>query len=77
VKELLDRRSATQPLQLPNAGSVFRNPPDTHAARLIQEAGLKGLTVGGALVGALRRGRRHRPTVPPRLSRRRALALLI
>lgn len=50
MKELLDRRSATQPLQLPNAGSVFRNPPDTHAARLIQEAGLKGLTVGGAQV---------------------------
>ncbi|MDD5296680.1 MAG: UDP-N-acetylmuramate dehydrogenase [Rhodocyclaceae bacterium] len=50
MKEMLDRRSATQPLSLPNAGSVFRNPPNDHAARLIQEAGLKGLTQGGAQV---------------------------
>jgi UDP-N-acetylmuramate dehydrogenase len=50
MKEMLDKRSATQPLSLPNAGSVFRNPPGDHAARLIQEAGLKGLALGGALV---------------------------
>jgi UDP-N-acetylmuramate dehydrogenase len=50
MKEMLDRRSATQPLSLPNAGSVFRNPPGDHAARLIQEAGLKGLVLGGAQV---------------------------
>lgn len=50
MKEMLDRRAATQPLQLPNAGSVFRNPPERHAARLIEEAGLKGLRVGGAQV---------------------------
>ena len=50
MKEMLDRRSASQPLSLPNAGSVFRNPPGDHAARLIQEAGLKGLVLGGAQV---------------------------
>ncbi|MDQ2963935.1 MAG: UDP-N-acetylmuramate dehydrogenase [Pseudomonadota bacterium] len=50
IKELLARRVATQPLNLPNAGSVFRNPPNDHAARLIEAAGLKGLAVGGARV---------------------------
>ena len=40
IKELLTRRLATQPLQLPNAGSVFRNPPNDHAARLIEAGGL-------------------------------------
>ena len=42
ISELLKRRIAHQPLQLPNAGSVFRNPPGDHAARLIEAAGLKG-----------------------------------
>ena len=50
IKELLARRIATQPLQLPNAGSVFRNPPGDHAARLIESCGLKGLARGGARV---------------------------
>jgi UDP-N-acetylmuramate dehydrogenase len=50
VKELLTRRIASQPLEQPNAGSVFRNPPGDHAARLIEACGLKGFTVGGALV---------------------------
>lgn len=50
IKELLERRIASQPLQLPNAGSVFRNPPGDHAARLIETAGLKGLQIGGARV---------------------------
>jgi len=50
IKQLLEARIATQPLQLPNAGSVFRNPPGDHAARLIQAAGLKGLELEGALV---------------------------
>ena len=50
IKEFLARRIATQPLQLPNAGSVFRNPPGDHAARLIESCGLKGLQRGGARV---------------------------
>jgi UDP-N-acetylmuramate dehydrogenase len=50
IKELLARRIATQPLQLPNAGSVFRNPPGDHAARLIESCGLKGLRRGSAQV---------------------------
>lgn len=50
IKELLSKRIATQPLSLPNAGSVFRNPPGDHAARLIESCGLKGLERGGARV---------------------------
>jgi UDP-N-acetylmuramate dehydrogenase len=50
IKELLAKRIATQPLSLPNAGSVFRNPPGDHAARLIESCGLKGLARGGASV---------------------------
>jgi UDP-N-acetylmuramate dehydrogenase len=50
IKEFLSRRVATQPLQLPNAGSVFRNPIGDHAARLIESCGLKGLERGGARV---------------------------
>ena len=50
IKELLAKRMATQPLSLPNAGSVFRNPPGDHAARLIESCGLKGLSRGGARV---------------------------
>lgn len=50
IRELLEKRIASQPLQLPNAGSVFRNPPGDHAARLIEAAGLKGLKLGGAQV---------------------------
>jgi UDP-N-acetylmuramate dehydrogenase len=50
IAELLRRRIATQPLNLPNAGSVFRNPPGDHAARLIESCGLKSYAVGGARV---------------------------
>lgn len=50
IRELLARRVATQPLELPNAGSVFRNPEGDHAARLIEACGLKGLERGGARV---------------------------
>ena len=50
IRQLLEKRQASQPLDLPNAGSVFRNPPDDHAARLIEAAGLKGITEGAARV---------------------------
>ena len=50
VKALLAKRMASQPLGEPNAGSVFRNPPGDHAARLIEACGLKGRRVGGAVI---------------------------
>jgi UDP-N-acetylmuramate dehydrogenase len=50
IKSLLSKRIATQPLNLPNAGSVFRNPPGDYAARLIEQCGLKGTQFGGARV---------------------------
>ena len=50
IKTLLSKRIATQPLNKPNAGSVFRNPPGDHAARLIEQCGLKGKQIGGAQV---------------------------
>jgi UDP-N-acetylmuramate dehydrogenase len=50
IKELLAKRMAEQPLDLPNAGSVFRNPRGDHAARLIEACGLKGYEIGGARI---------------------------
>ena len=50
IKELADKRRASQPLELPSAGSAFKRPKTGYAAALIDEAGLKGLQVGGAAV---------------------------
>ena len=50
IKEMANERMAKQPLTLPNTGSIFRNPPGDHAGRLVEAAGLKRRTVGGAMV---------------------------
>jgi UDP-N-acetylmuramate dehydrogenase len=50
IRTLLAQRAATQPTQQPSCGSVFRNPPGDHAARLIEACGLKGRCVGAACV---------------------------
>mgnify|MGYP001566320348 FL=1 len=47
-KEMLQKRNSTQPLDYPNSGSVFKNPKPLFAARLIEEAGLKGTRIGDA-----------------------------
>ena len=50
IKELLAHRAATQPTSEYNCGSVFRNPPNNYAAKLIESCGLKGTRFGGAMV---------------------------
>lgn len=50
MEGVLERRKETQPLEMLSCGSVFRNPPDDSAARLIESCGLKGFTVGRAQV---------------------------
>lgn len=50
IKQLLAKRSQTQPTNQPSCGSVFKNPDGDHEARLIEAAGLKGLAIGGACV---------------------------
>ena len=44
------KRNESQPVEIPNAGCIFKNPAGYHAAVLIEECGLKGLTVGEAMV---------------------------
>jgi UDP-N-acetylmuramate dehydrogenase len=50
ARALAERRSQTQPLGAWSCGSVFKNPPGDHAARLIEAAGLKGYRIGDAVV---------------------------
>lgn len=56
MKELLSRRSASQPLDLPSAGSAFKRPAGGYAAALIDGAGLKGFQVGGAAISSKHAG---------------------
>jgi UDP-N-acetylmuramate dehydrogenase len=50
IRNLLERRNNSQPTGTANCGSVFRNPADTFAGKLIEECGLKGKNIGGAFV---------------------------
>lgn len=50
IKERKERRIASQPLEYPSAGSVFRNPPSMFAGKLIEDVGLKGFSINGAKV---------------------------
>lgn len=56
MKELQGKRSASQPLDLPSAGSAFKRPVGGYAAALIEQAGLKGYQVGGAAISAKHAG---------------------
>ena len=50
IAECLKKRKKTQPLEYPSAGSVFKNPLNDYAGRLIEQAGLKGKRIGGAMI---------------------------
>ena len=56
MKELIGKRSASQPLELPSAGSAFKRPVGGYAAALIDQAGLKGFQVGGAAISTKHAG---------------------
>ncbi|MBQ1406921.1 MAG: UDP-N-acetylmuramate dehydrogenase [Eubacterium sp.] len=56
MKEMSAKRREKQPLSYPSAGSFFKRPPGYFAGKLVQDAGLKGLTVGGAQVSPLHSG---------------------
>ena len=56
MKELIGKRTASQPLDLPSAGSAFKRPAGGYAAALIDQAGLRGYQVGGAAISTKHAG---------------------
>ncbi|ADL12288.1 UDP-N-acetylmuramate dehydrogenase [Acetohalobium arabaticum] len=52
MEELIAKRKKSQPLKMPNAGCIFKNPSSASAGRLIDEAGGKGMQIGGAVVSS-------------------------
>ena len=50
MRELMEKRNSKQPVQYPSAGSTFKRPEGYFAGKLIEDAGLKGVSVGGAQV---------------------------
>lgn len=56
MRELMEKRNSKQPVQYPSAGSTFKRPEGYFAGKLIEDAGLKGVAVGGAQVSTLHSG---------------------
>ena len=56
MKEYAQKRRTSQPLDLPNAGSIFKRPKEGFAGKYIEDAGLKGFTVGGAQISTKHAG---------------------
>lgn len=67
MEELAAKRKEKQPLEYPSAGSMFKRPPGHFAAALIDQCGLKGLTVGGAQVSEKHAGFVVNRGAPPAL----------